>query len=182
MGSRECGLQYLCTGQVPCGMWNLPGAGIEPVSPVLAGRFRNVICKELPYWFQENIDLYNWAGVSAVEGFGRFIMQIHNAVRGKRPKGREDFCLIFFFSCYKIWILFHLRSMGVYCWVNMVVWCLTFKETAKLFFHSGYTILQVKTKNLKHFLINTCISNSKVCFLVLIVYNILRIMKICYLI
>ena len=28
------------TGSVaPCGMWNLPGPGIEPMSPVLAGRF-----------------------------------------------------------------------------------------------------------------------------------------------
>ena len=25
--------------QVPCGMWNLPGPGIKPMSPALAGRF-----------------------------------------------------------------------------------------------------------------------------------------------
>ena len=31
----SCGPQ----AKLPCGMWDLPGAGIEPVSPALAGRF-----------------------------------------------------------------------------------------------------------------------------------------------
>ena len=32
---------YICVtqAQLPHGMWNLPGSGIEPVSPTLAGRF-----------------------------------------------------------------------------------------------------------------------------------------------
>ena len=35
MGFRSCGAQ----AQLPHSMWNLPGPGIEPVSPALAGRF-----------------------------------------------------------------------------------------------------------------------------------------------
>lgn len=76
---------------MPCGMWNLPGAGIEPVSPVLAGRFRNVICKgylidsrKTLIFIIEQVSL-QWKVWSA-----------HNAdtqcSQGeKRPKGREDF-------------------------------------------------------------------------------------------
>ena len=46
-GLSSCGLQALerglssCGAQATllCGMWDLPGPGIEPVSPALAGRF-----------------------------------------------------------------------------------------------------------------------------------------------
>ena len=34
-GLSSCG----SWAQLPCGMWNLPGPGIEPVSPALAGGF-----------------------------------------------------------------------------------------------------------------------------------------------
>ena len=30
---------WLMGSVAPCGMWNLPGLGIEPMSPVFAGRF-----------------------------------------------------------------------------------------------------------------------------------------------
>ena len=35
LGFRKCSTQT----QLPCGTWNLPGPGMEPVSPVLAGTF-----------------------------------------------------------------------------------------------------------------------------------------------
>ena len=35
LGLRSCG----SWAQLPCGMWNLLGPGIEPVSPMLAGGF-----------------------------------------------------------------------------------------------------------------------------------------------
>ena len=34
-GFSSCSAQV----QLPCGMWDLPGSGIEPMSPVLAGKF-----------------------------------------------------------------------------------------------------------------------------------------------
>ena len=35
----SCGLQ----AQLPCGMWDLPRPGLEPVSPALAGRFSTTV-------------------------------------------------------------------------------------------------------------------------------------------
>lgn len=52
----------------------------------------------------------------------------------KEAKGqRRFFCLNFSSLVIKYEFYFTPRSIGVYCWINMVVWCLTFKETAKLF-------------------------------------------------
>ena len=62
MGSRRasfssCGLQALelrlsscgTRAQLLCGMWDLPGPGIEPVSPALAGRFLTTAPPGKPY-------------------------------------------------------------------------------------------------------------------------------------
>ena len=39
MGSRARASSYGAGPQLLCSMWDLPGSGIEPVSPALAGRF-----------------------------------------------------------------------------------------------------------------------------------------------
>ena len=38
MGSRHLGFSN-CEASLPCGVWDLPGPGIETVSPILAGGF-----------------------------------------------------------------------------------------------------------------------------------------------
>ena len=43
MGFSSCG----AWSQLPCDLWNLPGPGIEPMSPALAGKFLALDYKEV---------------------------------------------------------------------------------------------------------------------------------------
>ena len=49
-GSRHTGFSSCGTqAQLLCGMWDLPGPGLEPVSPALAGGFLTTVPPEKPY-------------------------------------------------------------------------------------------------------------------------------------
>ena len=51
----------------------------------------------------------------------------------KEARGQRKFRLNFPSLAIKYEFYFTPRSIGVYCWVNMVIWCLTFKEITNLF-------------------------------------------------
>ena len=47
-GEKRATLYLWHMGQLPCGLWDLPGPGIEPVSPALAGDSYPGTIREVP--------------------------------------------------------------------------------------------------------------------------------------
>ena len=89
MGSRHAGSVVLVHG-LSCHIWSLPGPGIEPVSPALAGRCRGHRTLHLNHWTTREVPRkYNFMVV-----FFSFLWRSHFSLNVKFYTVFFKFCLL----------------------------------------------------------------------------------------
>ena len=92
-GLSSCGTQTL----LPHGMWNLPGPGIEPMSPTLAGRFLTTgpAGKSAMLVLRNLLTQLRWTGKSKICKAGQYTEnsgRISVVVLRQNSSGKFSFC------------------------------------------------------------------------------------------